>query len=412
MSKDRTKKFVIQQDLWFRVLLVVMVSLPWSQIANAQQEQLSADRTEYFKLVSTVEYIAKRGSESKQYRHQAEPWFTVNRREVSPAENSYHIRTEDLMFMGAYQEPEYDYLSEINYKLTDKRYITELDSDLVHLQEMNNEAVGSLQNKAVHKVGKKWTHRFDLTIFDHYSLPDEIKFTVKSVKVPTDELGDLIAVQAISDHFLVKAAKQGDGYGYVKCQVASVYLFDPYVMEGNAEELYVVANVFTAATKMDDMTQQYRYEFGTYKTDYNEVAIDLSGLGEEYEDIMREIDLIPEPIEVKDWAGLPYWAQSEIVNAAQLASACSAIACEQSVVNPASNVFLAAARVYSYQGECALVSCGRRSVCQALRQDVDAITPLDICGDDGFLVPWWWAAAAAVVALDDNHHHHKSPHKP
>ncbi len=392
---------VLLPDFWLRFLLAFVVSLPVSQLASASvyREPLNQS-VDHFKLISTVEYTASRGDEHRQYRHQSEPWFTVERIAIDSERTRYRLWTDDLGFMGMYADPEYSYLSEINYFLTDKRYMSEIDEDLLYLQKVNNASLASLKGRAVSDVGKSWTHRLDLSMFEHYSLPKELKFTIKSIAVPTKYLGDLIAVRVISDEFLVKAGTQGDGFGYVRCKTASVYLFDPNVSYGSGQEIYASATVFVAVTKMDDMTQQYRYEFGTYKTDANGVAVDLEGLDFNFEDFVRDIKLSPYPIKVEQRAGLPYWAQSEIVNAAQIASAASAILCEQSMVNPVASRYLAAARVYSFQKECSLLSCGNRTVCQALRQDVAAIEPMNICGDDGvFLAGWWLLGAAAAIAI-------------
>lgn len=408
----------ILPDFWLRLLLGLIVAFPMSQLSYAQKYQVSADQSvDHFKLVSTVEYIAERGKESRQYRHQSEPWFTVERSDGNSVQGRYRVFTNDLRFMNNNTPEGLVNPGQIDYSLTDKRYMSGVDDDLIHLQKINNEAIRSLNGKAVNDIGKTWTHRFNLKIFNHYSLPDELKFSITSLKVPTKHLGNLIAVRAISDEFLVKAAAQSDGYGYVRCKTASVYLFDPNVPYGSSEEVYVSATVFVAATKMDDMDQQYRYEFGTYKTDANGTPVDLEGLDFNFEDFVRKIKLSPYPIEVKQPSGLPFWAQSEVVNAAQIASACSAVVCEQSMVNPVSSRYLAAARVYGLQGECCLISCGRRTVCQALKQDVAAITPMNICGEDsGFLAGWWLVGAAAAVAIPlavcHNCDKPKSPCKP
>jgi hypothetical protein len=409
-----TKDIVfLQPDFWLRFLLAVIISLPVGQIAYAQQQQLARQRTDYFKLVSTVEYTAKQGNESRQYRHQAEPWFMVTTVPQTNEQRHYHLITNDLKLQDANLQQKYQYAGEINYDLTEKRFMTGVDSDLMHLQKMNNECIKSIDGKAPKEVGKTWTCRFNLGTFNHYSLPDELKFTVTSIKVPTDELGDFIAVRAISDPFLVKAAAQTEGYGFVKCKIASVYLFDPNVYRTNEEDIYASAMVFLAATKMDGMTQQYRYEFGTYKTDANAASADMNGLGLELEGFVREIRLIPQPIEVDKPCGLPMWAKSEIVNAAQLASTCAAVACEQDIVNPVASIYLAAARTYQLQDECLLIPAPcERSVCQALRYDVEEIYPMDICGGKAFPL---WPFAAIPLAFITYHHHHdheKSPYKP
>jgi hypothetical protein len=410
---DDAKVIFMQPDFWLRFLLAVVVTMPTGQILRAAEQQLLQQRTDYFKLISTVEYSAKRGSESKQYRHQAEPWFMVTTAPQSKQETHYNLLTTEFKFQNEDAVRQYSNAGEINYDLTDRRYMAGVDDDLVHLQRMNNECIKTLDGKAVNEVGKTWTCRFNLDIFNHYSLPKELKFTVTSIKVKTDELGDLMAVRAISDPFMVKAAQQIEGYGYVKCRIASVYLFDPYVPETNAEDIYVSAMVFLAATKMDDMVQEYRYEFGTYKTDANAVPIDMNGLGMELEAFVREIRLIPSPMEEKDPVGLPYWAQSEVVNAAQIATTCAAVACEQSVVNPVASIYLAAARTYELQNNCLMIQwpCPR-SVCQALRYDVEEIYPMDICGDKPIAL--WWLAAVPIAAASYHKHDHdkKSPYAP
>ncbi len=330
---------------------------------------------------------------------------------VTSEHSHYHLITSELKFEDANKLQEYQYASEINYDLNSKRYMSGVDADLTHLQTMNNECIKTINDTAPNEVGKTWTARFNLGIFNHYSLPNELKFTVTSIKVPTDELGDFTAVRAISDPFLVKAAAQTEGYGFVKCKIACVYLFDPYSEITGEEDIYVSAMVFLAATKMDGMTQQYRYEFGTYKTDANAASADMNGLGFELEDFVREIQLIPQPIEVEKPCGLPMWAKSEVANAAQLASACGAVACEQNIVNPVASIYLAAARVYQLQDECLLIPAPcERSVCQALRYDVEEIYPMDICGRKGF--PLLWLGAIPLATIHHHHGHDKSPSEP
>jgi hypothetical protein len=103
------------------------------------------------------------------------------------------------------------------------------------------------------------------------------------------------------------------------------------------------ATKFMAATKMDGMTQRYCYEFGTYKTDINNTPIDLNGLDYVFEGFTQKIELTTEPLEVNQPTEMPFWARSEIVNAAQIASTCSAVTCEQTIVNLVASIYLAAA---------------------------------------------------------------------
>jgi hypothetical protein len=412
---EATKEIVFShRDFWLRLLLVVVIGLLTGQNGYAQQRKLTEQRTDYFKLISTVEYTAKRGSESRQYRHQAEPWFAVTTIPQTDSQRRYHLITGDLRFLNRYLQQKYENAGEINYELIEKRLIAGVDSDLSALQKMNNECVKTIGGKAPNKIGEQWKCKFNLGIFNHYSLPKELKFTVTSIKVPTDKLGDLVAVRAVSDPFLVKAAAQIEGYGYVRCKIASVYLFDPYMYETGEEDVYVGATVFLAATGMDDMTQQYRWEFGIYKTDTEASAIDMNGLSRDLEGFVRDIQLIPEPIQVKNSCCPPMWAQSEIANAAQLASACAAVACEQNIVNPVASIYLASARVYSLQQEYLLAASPQeRSVCQALRGDVREIGQMNICGPGELPL---WPLAAIPLSFSTHHHHshekEKSPYKP
>ena len=395
----------LQHDFRLFLLLAVIISLLAGQIVYAQQGKLSEQRTDYFKLISTVEYTAQRGSESRQYRHQAEPWFIVTTIPQADGQRHYHLITSDLRFQNEQSQQKYENADEINYELKEKRFMTGVDADLSALQKMNNECIRTIRGEAPKEVGKTWTCRFNLGILNHNSLPNELKFTVTSIKVPTDKLGELVAVRAISDPFLVKAAAQAGGYGFVKCRIACVYLFGP-----REEDVYVSAMVFLADTKMDDMTQQYRYEFGTYKTDANAGAIDMNGLGLDLEGFVKKIQLTPQPVEVKNPCCPPFWVQSEIANAAQLASACAAVACEQNMVNPVSNIYLAAARVYHLQQEYLLVPTpSERRVCQGLKGDVRGIHSMNICGEREFPL---WPLAAIPLAFTTYHHHDKSPYKP
>jgi hypothetical protein len=421
-KKATTDLFFLQIDFWLRFLLAVVVTLPTGPIAYAQQvrqqqqsqSQAIGQAADYFYLVSTVEYTAKQGNEKKQYRHQVEPWFVVTSHQTSADQRHYRLLTDRLKLKNDYVYEQYKDVNEINYDLTQKRYMTSVDDDLQHLKQMNNECIDTLKDTAIGKVGETWTCRFDLRIFEHYSLPDELKFTVSSVKVPTKELGDLVAVRAISDPFMVKVIGQNEDYGYVKCQVASVYLFDPYVMDRDSEDLYVSATKFMAATKMDGMTQHYCYEFGTYKTDINSTPIDLNGLDYVFEGFTQKIELTPEPLEVNKPTGMPFWARSEIVNAAQIASTCSAITCEQNIVNPVASIYLAAARTYQFQDqECLLVPTPcNRTVCQALRADVKAIHPMNICGKKFPLLFLWLIPIPLAMAYHHGGGDDKSPYKP
>jgi hypothetical protein len=413
-NKAATKDLVfLQPDFWLRFLLAVIVSFPAGQIVHAQQIQDARQKIDYFHLISTVEYTAKQGNEKKQYRHQMESCFTVTSWQTSAKQKHYDILATQLKMKNGYVYNEYKDISRINYDLTDQRYMTSVDDDLQHLKKMNNQCIDTLKDEDIKGPNKTWTCRFNLGIFKHYSLPDELKFTVSSIKVPTKKLGDLVAVRAISDPFMVKVIGQVENYGYVKCQVASVYLFNPYVLNRNEEDLYASATSFVAATKMDDMTQQYRYEFGTYKTDVNGTPIDINGLDYVFEGFTKKIQLATQPIEVNKPTGMPFWAKSEIVNAAQLASTCSAVACEQTIVNPVSSIYLAAARAYEFQDDSLLIPAPYdRTVCQALRGDVKAIYPMNICGRPLGGGALWIAAIVVPVVTYHHEHHDKSPSSP
>jgi hypothetical protein len=416
-NKTATKDLVfLQPDFWLRFLLAVIVSFPAGQIVYAQQIQQvqnARQNIDYFHLISTVEYTAKQDKEKRQYRHQMESCFAVTSWPTSARQKHYRVSTDQLKMKNDYVYKEYKDISQINYDLTDQRYMTAVDTDLQYLKKMNNQCIDTLKDKDIKGPNKTWTCRFNLGIFNHYSLPDELKFTVSSIKVPTKKLGDLVAVRAISDPFMVKVVGQVENYGYVKCQVASVYLFNPYVLDRNGEDLYVSTTAFVASTKMDDMTQEYRYEFGTYKTDVNGTPVDINGLDYVFEGFVKKIKLTPQPIEVNKPTGMPFWAKSEIVNAAQLASTCSAVACEQTIVNPVSSIYLAAARIYQLQDDHLLIPATiDRTVCQASRADVKAIYPMNICGRPLGGGALWIAAVVVPVVTYHHDHHDKSPSSP
>lgn len=406
----------LRLDFWLRFWLAVAISLPAAEISYAQQQNIAQQKTNYFKLVSTVEYKAKRDGESREYRNQQEPLFIATTIPEAKEKTSYHLITTDYQFDPNVQL-KYKNSGEMTYNLADKRIMSDADIDLTHVQLMNNECIKEIDGKAPNEVGKTWIKRFNLGIFHHYSLPNELRFTITSMKVKTANLGDLVAVRAISDAFLVKVAAIKGGYGFVKCRTGAVYLFRPLPEQAVGDDIYLSAMVFVASTNIDDMDQSYRYEFGTYKTDDKGKAVDMNGLDKEkdFQNFVREIQLTPKVLEVNNPCCPPQWVQSEIGSAAQIVTTCAAVACEQTIVNPVSNIFMATARTYQLQQQYVLASMPfERTVCHALKENVAELSQMNICGEHFPLWPIAPAIAIPLAFLHCHHGHHieKSPSSP
>ena len=208
-------------------------------------------------------------------------------------------------------------------------------------QKVNNDCVKSLNKVTRQNIGKTWKQSLDLSSLGN-SLPAEMKFTLTARQVKTEMYGEMIAVRALSEPFVLGIAKEA-GTGSVRCRINTVYLFDAEI-----EEVYLSISVFEAVTGMNGFKELLRHEVATYKTDAVAVPAKLSDLGKDFEKFVGKLRLAGSAIKVVKRTSLPQWAQSEGLRAAQVANICSAMACE-GALNPVATVTMPTAKVVEFQ---------------------------------------------------------------
>ena len=163
------------------------------------------------------------------------------------------------------------------------RQLSGVDENLSLWAKINNECVRSLRKVTKKDVGKTWKQSFNLSSLGE-SLPSELKFTVTAIQVKTKVFDEMIAVRALSEPFVVKAAKEKGGVGPVQSRINAVYLFDPEI-----EDIYVSISVFEATTNINGSKEKLRREVVTYRTDAMGVPADFSGLGKNFERFVTRI---------------------------------------------------------------------------------------------------------------------------
>ncbi len=318
--KSKTKCFWTGQGFYLMMTLSVVLLLLFGKVGLAAR----SESVQHFKMLSTVEYTGK-----GQFRHEDETLFTVRKQPLDDNKVQYSVSPRDLSFVVDRKT------RRLSLSSRDKR-------DLALLETVNNQCVKSLKKVTRENIGKTWKQSFNLSPLGK-SLPDELKFTLTAIRVETKASGEMIAVRALSEPFVVKAAKKGGGTGSIKSKVGAVYLFDPEI-----EDIYLSVSVFEATTKINGSKEKLRHEVATYRCDAAGEPVDLGGLGKKFEKFAQKVGLTRKPLKVKESALLPQWAQSQGLKAAQVASICAATACE-GAFNPVFTISISAARTVAGQ---------------------------------------------------------------
>ena len=294
---------------------------------------VQAESTQNYKMISTVEYDGQ-----SQYRSLVETMVTVEKQPLSANKARYTISTKD-----------YDLSSGKGLSFVvdnNSKRLSAADKDLALLQKVNNLCVGSLQKVSRENIGKTWKQAFDLSIVNG-SLPEELKFTMTAIELKTDVYGDMIAVRALSEPFVITTEK-----GKIKAKTNALYLFD-----ANIEEVYMSISVFDATTKMNGSKETLRHEVATYMTDAKGLSADLGGLGKKFGPFAQKVGLTKKAMKIKTQAELPAWVKQEVLDAGQVTTMCAAIACEGSL-NPVVAVCIPAAQTFGMQSIGAITTIG------------------------------------------------------
>jgi len=290
-----------------------------------------AESIEHYKMISTVEYAGK-----GQFRNQVVTIFTVRERPMPGTKVMYSFTAKDPNLTPTQTASPMAFSFVIDRKT---RRVSDAAKDLVFWAKVNNESVKSLNKVTKDNIGKTWKQSVDLSSLDE-TLFDELNFTLTAIPARTNLFGEMIAVRALSEPFVIKISK-----GFVRCKINTVYLFGP-----NMEEIYLSISVFEAATDVNGFNETLRHEVATYKTDPAGVPVDLSDVGKDFERLVAKVGLSKTSLEIKEESRLPQWARSEGLRAAEVATICSAAVCE-GAPNPVATISIPTARVLQFQRE-------------------------------------------------------------
>lgn len=284
---------------------------------------------QHYKMVSTVEYVG-----AGQFRNQVETLFSVESRFLSDGKVEYLISNDLDVVPEGFDNHTFGKMSFVVDKRS--RHLS-TGKGLSYWQKVSNESVKSLSTRAGDNIGRMWKESFKLSSLGE-RLPAELNCTLTSMKVNGQGYGEMTAVRSLSEPFLVKTPE-----GIIAGKVNSVYLFDAAI-----EEVYMSISVFIAATTANGIEEVVRHEVATYKTDSSGVPVDLSGLGEEFENFAAKVGLSERSCQIEKECSLPRWAKVDALNAAQVGNICTALACE-GALNPVATISIPLAEVIELQ---------------------------------------------------------------
>ena len=296
---------------------------------------------EHQKMLSSIEYKG-----DGQFKHQVESLLTVEKERLSDEKTRYSIYSNDF---DSTQN------SEVQQPVT---FIVDAKSGLISsdnngnlslLEKVNNNCLSSLQFKTKENIGRTWKQSFDLSVYD-YSLPNNLTFTMTSIRVNTEQFGRMIAVRALSEPFVVSVINNDGKMKEAKSRIRAAYLFDNEI-----DDIYLSMSVFDTTANIKSKNEKLRYEMATYKTDAEGNAVDLKGLGKDFENFIRKVGLTNQDFKVEKEVSLPQWAKSEGLRAFQISNACAAVSCE-GALNPVTIITFPEAKMAALQSNNTIVS--------------------------------------------------------
>jgi hypothetical protein len=292
---------------------------------------METQNVQHYKLISTVEYAGE-----GQFRNQAVTMLTVTKGPLSGNEVQYSFTAKDPNSTSGQQASSMAFSFVID---KDTRRVSRATEDLTFWARVNNESVKSLKRVTRDNVGKTWKQSVDLSSLGEVSI-EKLSFTLTAIQTRTGAFGEMIAVRALSEPFVVKIDKK-----FFRSKISTVYLFDPGI-----EDIYLSISVFEAAGDAGGLKETLRHEVATYRTDAAGVPVDLSDVGRDFEKLVAKLGLSQGSLEVVEESPLPQWALSQGLRAAQVANICSAAVCE-GALNPVATVSIPIARVLESQRE-------------------------------------------------------------
>lgn len=376
------------------ILMSVAVLLMSGRFSMASQRE----NVHHYKLLSTLEY-----SGDSQFRNEFETVCTVKKQILSDNKTQYCLSTNSE---NDKKSGDQFTLKDCSFTVDDKtQHLSVTDRDLAFLEKVSNGCARHLRKVTRANLEKTWKQSFDFSTVDN-SLPNELRFTLTAMPLRTEAFGELIAVRALSEPFVVEAVNEDGNVGLIQCKVNSVYVFDSEI-----EEIYLSISVFKAATNVRGFNEVLQHSVATCKVDATGNKVDLAELGKNknFENFMSKIGVTDSLKVVKD-APLPKWARADGVKAAQMANICAGTSCE-GTLDPVATC-LPAVRVVDLQssGSSKLKTTGAPLASSGGRRR----------GGGWFdWFGWNWTTAGVItgttlgtIAITGGFRHHRSPDTP
>jgi len=282
---------------------------------------VETEPAQHYKLISTVEYTGQ-----GQFRNQVEGLFTVEKKDLSNNKVQYFISAKDM----------FDNLSFIVDRNAQQLSQVTGCSDI--WAQVNNSCARSLEKVTQANIGKTWEQAFDLSKVSK-QFPAELGFTMTAIRLENNQLGDMIAVRALSEPFFVSTQQ-----GNVTSRINTIYLFDSEI-----EDIFLSASVFESSTTMNGFKETLWHKIATCKSDASGKTVEFKGLGKKFEKFASKLALTKN-IKITKPADLPQWSQDFGLKAAQVSGICSSLACE-GAMNPVTTVSASAAKIIELQKE-------------------------------------------------------------
>lgn len=378
-----TKVYYLLNSTILAVLVISLMFMKLPMLCAADSDAQTHD----FKMISTIEYSGK-----GQYRSQAETVFTVNKQTLSDDMVSYKILTKPVSSTSK-TDTVYSVPDEMSFVLNkDTRQIISESDSVSLLEKINNQCTKSFTKLSTKDIGRTWEQSFRLSV-PSVLLPEEYKFSLKAIGLKTDAYGEMIAVRAISQPFVLYVTGNKGKTEPIKCKISTVYLFDSEV-----ENIYLSVSVFEGSTKMNGYDETVWHEVATYRLTDQGKAVDLTGLSKDFEQLVRKLGLKRNELKVVDKVSLPQWVRYDLLKAAQAANICAATASE-GAINPVITICAASSRVFELQVVGKLATTGSMvTVSNSLVHAVPGVGAMKIAAAPAFAGVGVGTAGAAAGA--------------
>lgn len=311
------------------ILALGLLLLSFGETNWAAQESV-----QHYKMLASLEY-----SGDGQFSNQVETLLMVRKQLLSNGRVQYVISSDDCdLIKGKLDTEQSSSPGELSFVIDRKTgLMSQSSEDMGLLEVVNNHCVSSLKKVTKENIGETWKQSFRMPPSDCL-FGGELELTLTAERLKTKAFGEVVAVKALSEPFIVKATGEKGRVGDVKSEINAVCLFDPEI-----EEVYLSVAVFEATTNINGFEERLRQQVGTYVTDAEGTSVSLRSLGWGVTKILWKMGVKKNGLKVKKESPLPQWAQDAGLSAGRVAQLCAATACE-GAPNPIATVCVPAAR--------------------------------------------------------------------